>query len=262
MRQFGLFYRKEMLEMARSYKWIWVPMVFLLLGVMQPVTTYYMPEILKHAGNMPAGTIITMPTPTAGEVLAQTLNQFGTIGVLVLVLSMMGIVSGERQSGVTSLIFTKPVSFIAYMTAKWASMLTLTAAAFACGYAGACYYTIQLIGSLDVGTVIQAGLMYMLWFVFVISVLLLISAWLPNSAGVAFTTMAFIMLLSFGTSLLSRYLSWSPSRLSTIASEILTKVETLSSVGPVLWISLCSILICVMLAVYRMQSQESISAKA
>jgi len=261
MRQFGLFYRKEMLEMARSYKWIWVPMVFLLLGVMQPVTTYYMPEILKHAGNMPAGTVITMPTPAAGEVLAQTLGQFGTIGVLVLVLSMMGVLSGERQSGVTSLIFTKPISFLSYMAAKWASMLTLTIAAFAAGYAGACYYTIQLIGSLDFETVIRAGFMYLLWFVFIISVLLLISAWLPNTAGVAFTTMAFVMLLSFGTSLLSRYLSWSPSRLSTIASEILTKSETLSAVGPVLWISLCCVMVCVLLAVYRMQSQESISAK-
>ncbi|WP_152396737.1 ABC transporter permease subunit [Paenibacillus guangzhouensis] len=261
MRQFGLFYRKEMLEMARSYKWIWVPMVFLLLGVMQPVTTYYMPEILKHAGNMPAGTVITMPTPTAGEVLAQTLSQFGILGILVLVLSMMGAVSGERQSGVTAMIFSKPVSFISYMAAKWASMLTLTVAAFAAGYAGACYYTVQLIGSLEYGVVLQAGMMYLLYYVFVVSILLLMSAWLPNGAGVAFTTIAFLMLLSFGSSLLSRYLAWSPSRLSAIASELLTRGESLSSVAPVLWMCLCSVLLCVTLAIYQMHTQESISAK-
>lgn len=43
-------YNKEMLEMWRSFKWLWVPLVFILLGIMQPVTTYYLPQILEMAG--------------------------------------------------------------------------------------------------------------------------------------------------------------------------------------------------------------------
>lgn len=53
MRSAWVLYRREMLEMARSYKLIWIPVVFILLGIMQPLTTYYLPEILKASGDVP-----------------------------------------------------------------------------------------------------------------------------------------------------------------------------------------------------------------
>ncbi|KHF33350.1 putative transmembrane protein YxlG [Paenibacillus sp. P1XP2] len=132
--QFKLFFRKEMLEMGRSYKWLWVPLVFLMLGVMQPVMTRFMPEILKSAGNMPKGMTITIAPPSGEEVLAQTLGQYSSIGILILVLSVMTMISGERQSGVSQMIFAKPVSYASYAAAKWASMLSLVTASFALGY--------------------------------------------------------------------------------------------------------------------------------
>lgn len=53
MRSAWVLYRKEMLEMTRSYKLIWIPVVFIILGIMQPLTTYYLPEILKASGDVP-----------------------------------------------------------------------------------------------------------------------------------------------------------------------------------------------------------------
>ena len=69
MTQWTVLYRKEMTEMARNYKILWIPIVFILLGVMQPVSSYYMPEILDTFGGLPEGTILEMPTPTGAEVL-------------------------------------------------------------------------------------------------------------------------------------------------------------------------------------------------
>ncbi|MCR8645541.1 ABC transporter permease [Paenibacillus sp. N1-5-1-14] len=225
MRQFTLFYRKEMLEMVRSYKWVWVPVAFMLLGVMQPVTSYYMPEILKHAGNMPQGTIITIPTPSSGEVLAQTINQYGTIGVLVLVLAMMGMIASEMRSGVGSMIFAKPISMTTYMSAKWASMMTLTTVSFLLGYAGAWYYTVQLFGNVDVNAAIQAGFIYLLWLLCICSIVLFVSAWLPHAAGVAFVSLIVIVLLSTASSLMSGMFPWNPSQLGVIASSLLVSGE-------------------------------------
>jgi ABC-2 type transport system permease protein len=50
MRNAWILYQKEMLETARTYKLIWIPVVFILLGAMQPVVTYYMPEICGQRG--------------------------------------------------------------------------------------------------------------------------------------------------------------------------------------------------------------------
>ncbi len=110
--RFIVMVQKELLELVRSYKLLWVPLVYLLLGIMQPVSTYFMPVILEQAGSLPEGTVIEIPKPLGSEVLAQTLQQFGTLGVLVLVLVCMGTVSGERNNGTASLILVKPISVL------------------------------------------------------------------------------------------------------------------------------------------------------
>lgn len=50
--------QKELLEQARSFKLLWVPLVFIILGIMQPVSMHLMPLILEQAGNLPEGTVI------------------------------------------------------------------------------------------------------------------------------------------------------------------------------------------------------------
>ncbi|CAM5220807.1 ABC-2 type transport system permease protein OS=Ureibacillus acetophenoni OX=614649 GN=SAMN05877842_11045 PE=4 SV=1 [Ureibacillus acetophenoni] len=145
MKKWFVLHRKEWLEMTRNYKVIWIPLVFVLFGLMQPITSYYMPEILKNASNLPEGSIIQIPTPSSGEVLAQTLGQFNQIGVLVLVLAFMGIVSSERKSGMLKAILVKPVSFSSYITAKWMSAVLLSFGAIFLGMIASWYYTVLLI---------------------------------------------------------------------------------------------------------------------
>ena len=47
MNQFKTFLKKEWLEMWRSLKFVWVPLVFIILGIMDPITYYFMDDILK-----------------------------------------------------------------------------------------------------------------------------------------------------------------------------------------------------------------------
>ena len=125
MRQWAVMYNKEMLEMWRSFKWLWVPLVFILQGIMQPVTTYYLPQILESAGSFPEGTVIEIPTSTGEQVMAELMGQYSTIGVLILVLAGMAIVSGEKQSRAIGLILVRPLSYTTFITAKWAGLVTL-----------------------------------------------------------------------------------------------------------------------------------------
>lgn len=52
MRSFWTLYSKEMLETLRSYKLVWIPIVFIILGIMQPLVTYYMRDILEASANV------------------------------------------------------------------------------------------------------------------------------------------------------------------------------------------------------------------
>ena len=165
MTQWAVLYRKEMMEMVRNYKILWIPIVFILLGVMQPVSSYYMPEILDTLGSLPEGTILEMPTPSGAEVLMDVLSNYGMLGVLILVLGAMGIVSAERQSGVAGMVMIKPVPYSSYILSKWAGFVTITLISLFIGYAASWYYTNLLIETVAFELIFQSVMIYSIWLV-------------------------------------------------------------------------------------------------
>lgn len=224
-------YAKEMLELRRSLKWLWVPAVFVLLGMMQPVSSYYMPQILDVAGGLPEGTVIEIPPPTGEAVLVETLSNFGTIGLLVLVLAFMGVVSGERNSGAAVLVLVRPVPFPSYIAAKWAALLALTWAALALGIGAAWYYTDMLIGPVAAGRVVAAALAYALWLSLAGSAVVFFSAALRSPGAAAFLTLLSLIALSVLTGLLRSWMEWSPAQLPAQAAAMLAEGRWLPSLG-------------------------------
>lgn len=109
MNTFLVLFKKEMLEAWRDKKLIWLPIVMSILAISQPISLYYMPEILEKSVNLPEGAVIKLPVPTGAEVLAGTLSQFGTIGTAIVILSVMGSIAHERNSGSLSLLMARPV---------------------------------------------------------------------------------------------------------------------------------------------------------
>ncbi|MBB3128393.1 ABC-2 type transport system permease protein [Paenibacillus rhizosphaerae] len=256
MRQFLLFFRKEMLEMGRSFKWLWVPLVFLMLGIMQPVVTRFMPVILESSGNMPKGMTITIDPPSGMEVMAQTLGQFNSVGLMILVLSIMTLISGERQSGVSQMIFAKPVSYLSYAAAKWAIMLSLVTASFVLGYAGAWYYTVQMIGSVETAAALKAALLYMLWLWFTGSLTLFMSSLMNSAAGIAFVSLGAAILLSMASTWLPRY-AYSPGFLPEISVQWLQASEKpTGDLGAAILCLMCMIFF-FMIAAYQVKIRKS-----
>jgi ABC-2 type transport system permease protein len=222
MKQWIVLYHKEMLEMWRNYKLLWVPLVFIIIGVMNPVMTYYMPQLLE-ANGLTKEIIQAIPTPTGAEIMVKTLSQYNTLGILILVLSFMGTVASERQSGSVIMVLVKPVPHLSYITAKWVAMLSLTIVAFALGYIATWYYTGVLIADVPFSQIWQSLLIYALWLVFVISVTLLYSSLLNSTGGIAFLSLLTLAAFSLSTSIFASYTRWSPGRLSAEAGTLLTK---------------------------------------
>lgn len=226
-------FQKEMLELVRSFKLIWVPLVFIVLGILQPVTSYYMPIILEKAGSLPDGTIIEVPLPSGAEVLAATLQQFGTMGVLVLVLVFMGVVSSERNSGAASLILVKPISTFAFISSKWLAMLLLSLASLLLGYAASWYYTGLLFDVVPFTLFGGSFLVYGLWLSFVMAIILLFSTLLRSAAGAAFSTLGFAVILSLLAGMFPKYLGWNPGALSSFAYQ--TVMQNISNTARFGW---------------------------
>lgn len=219
MKQWIVLYNKETLGMWRSYKWLWLTIVFMLLGVMNPVTEYYMPRILSSNG-MSQEVIDTIARQSAPEVMMKTLSQYNTLGLLIVALAFMGIVAAERQNGSAVMTLVKPVSHLSYVTSKWAAMMSITLAAFAFGYAMTWYYDELLIGTVPFAQIAQSLLVYALWLVFAGTLALLFSCMMNATGAIAFLTLATLAALSLAADFAERYMKWSPGYLSAVAGDL------------------------------------------
>ncbi|MCW5698133.1 MAG: hypothetical protein KIS96_15600 [Bauldia sp.] len=222
MSQWLVLWRRELLELRRSYRWIWVPLVFLALGAMQPLASYYMPQILDSLGGLPEGAVIEIPPPAPGAAMASALNQLGTLGVLVLVLVAMGSVATERSTGQAAMILVKPVSHAAFITVKWAAYALLMLAAVIIGQLGAYYYTDLLIGPLPLSTVLGSAAVFAAWLGFVLALPIALGVFFRSAAAVAVMTVVIAVVLSTATSLLGDAMAWSPALLAAAAAGLLT----------------------------------------
>lgn len=249
-------FKKEWIEMTRNFKILWIPLVFILLGIMQPVTSYYLPEIIKAAGELPEGAVFEMPIPSPQEVIVQTFGQYTQIGILVLVLAFMGIVAAEKNSGVSDIILVKPVSFANYITAKWVSIVFMTVGSFLLGILASWYYTGVLIGDIGFGELIKGSLVYGTWLVFLVTVTLLLSSLFKSNLIVAFVSLLVAIGLSAITSLLSKWMTWSPARLSTHASKLLLTGSPDKHFALSLTISILLIVILLIGSIYLFAKKE------
>ena len=139
MQQFNALLLKEWRESWRSLKMLWIPLVFVLLGVSDPIVNYFMEDILEAVGNMPEGFSMMMPELQPANLLQASTGQFQSMGLLVLIAAYIGTFSRERQNGTATLLYVRPISFTALFFSKWlvASFVAILSAI--AGYAGSMY---------------------------------------------------------------------------------------------------------------------------
>lgn len=256
MSQWLTLFQKEILEMWRNFKWIWVPITFILLGVSEPLTSYYLPQIIKSFGGLPEEAVIDIPPPTAGAVLASGLSQYSTIGVLIIVLGTMGVIAGERKSGVAAMILVKPVSYLSYITSKWAGSLLLVWFSLFIGYLSTWYYTGQLFEWVPFGEFLKSFVLYGLWLTVVLTVTVFFSSALLSPGMAGFISLALTLVVSIVSGALSHVLEWSPSQLTSYASALLIVGEFPDDTMPTSLLAILAIVILLWLSVFLFKKKE------
>lgn len=256
MNQWLTLFQKELVEMWRNFKWIWVPIIFILLGVSEPLSSYFMPQIIDSLGGLPEGTVIEIPPPTASEVLIQGLGQYTTIGVLIIVLSTMGIIAAERKSGVAAMILVKPVSYFSFVTAKWAGGLLLVWLSLLIGYIATWYYTGILFDWIPIDVCFQSYLLYGLWLTVVLTLTVFFSASLLTPGIAGFNSLAVVFVFTLVAGALSNWLEWSPSQLTNYANEVLLSRGIPEDTLPASLLTLACIIILLWFSVFIFRKKE------
>ncbi|MDP4549669.1 ABC transporter permease subunit [Alkalihalobacillus macyae] len=225
MNRFLTLVNKEIIELMRNGKLIWLPVVLMILGISQPLTSYYMPQILDMAGNLPEGASITIPTPSGEEVLIGALSQYGTIGTLLFVLATMNVIAQERQNGSITLVMVRPVNEWQYIGSKYVVQLALLLTSLILSYCITWYYTNLLFTTVDWKVMMSSLFIYSFWVLFVVSVTLFVGTFLEHNGGIAGVSLLFLSLISLLTSLLPKFMEWSPGNLRVEATKLLVEQQ-------------------------------------
>jgi ABC-2 type transport system permease protein len=116
MNGFGILLRKELSEAWRTRRLPVVTVLFLVVGIISPLTARYLNEILAVAlgDQLP----VALPDPTVATVLEQLQKNLGQLGSLAAIALAMGSVSGELDRGTAALVLAQPVGRPAFLIAK------------------------------------------------------------------------------------------------------------------------------------------------
>lgn len=221
MRTLWVLMLKEWQEAWRDRKLIWLPVVITLLAVSQPITQYYMPEILDMAGNLPEGAVIEIPVPSGEEVLAGTLSQLGLMGTAIFVLSIMGSIAHERNNGALTLVMARPVQPLHYIASKWAANAVILLLSFGIAYGLSYYYTNLLFNEVEAKRFFGSLAVYSIWILFTLAVTLLGGVFFRKVGGISGASLVAVSVLSLCGSLFPKFMGWSPSNSLSQASHFL-----------------------------------------
>lgn len=217
-------FKQEWRESWANKRLIWIPIALMLLASMQPLTLYFLPDILASGGNLPDGAVIEIPTPSPEEVLISVSEQLRQIGLLVVLLSAMHTFSHERTNGTLAWLKSLKIPTSRIVVSKWGYYALLTVGGILLAQTAAAYYTVILFDAFDWLDFLISTTLLICHFVVQLSIFFLIAAMLESGVVAVVLTLG----LHFVMSLLIGWvdLDWMPWMLGPLSSEVLlTEVD-------------------------------------
>jgi ABC-2 type transport system permease protein len=149
MTGFWILLRKELVEAWQTRRLPVVAGLFIVVGMISPLTARYLPEIMKAAlgDQLP----ITLPTPAAVDAVEQLQKNLAQLGALAAIALAMGSVSGELDRGTAALVLAQPVTRPAFLAAKLSAIGLVLAIATLLATVTAWVYTTVLFEAQPIG---------------------------------------------------------------------------------------------------------------
>lgn len=149
MNGLSILVRKELTETWRTRRLPVIAGLFLVVGMVSPLTAKYLPEIMKAAlGNQ---LTVPMPEPTAVMALDQLQKNLGQLGALAAIALAMSTVAGELDRGTAALVLAQPATRPAFLVAKLVGIGVTLAVSMLLAAVTAWAYTAVLFSAGSVG---------------------------------------------------------------------------------------------------------------
>lgn len=230
MKGFSAFVGKEFTEILRTWR-IWViPGIALFFAATGPALAKLTPQMLESLGT--GGIVLKIPIPTYLDAYGQWIKNLSQVVTFVLVIAFGSAVNAETASGTAAMVLTKPVSRAAFVLAKGVSAAALLVTTTVVGTLVTWGFTWFVFGEAPLKRLPEATLAWLVFALFLTSVVILLSASFDSWAAASGGGIAVFFLLAI-LSIWAPALRYTPVGLMGVPADILAG-HTVEWIGPTL----------------------------
>lgn len=236
-------WRLELVRLIRTNRWMIVAGVYVLFGVLGPVTAAYLPEILARFG----GDIeVTLPDPQPIDGMIQFVTNVSQLGILAVVVVAAGALAIDARPEVAAFYRTRVSSAWTLLRPRYVVSLGISAAALVLGTVLAVAGTVALLGPLEMGPIAVGTALSLGYLAFVVALAAVMATVTRTAVTTIFAVLAVTIALPM-LGLVAALKPWLPSELvvATLAMSegagarefARSTLVTVAAVAGMLWVA-------------------------
>ena len=251
MKSFKAYFKKEILEAKRTYKYLVLSIgIIFWPAILNPLMLKLLPLLLKNY--MPAETLGMFSNLTRDAAFQSFLNDSFEIGMIVMAFALMGLIANEVRLKRLVFPYSRGANPAGIVLAKYIHY-AITISLFIMISSLISYFYIDRLftgGMLSVILVLESSLLYILYYFALLSVLLYLSSLFRRGLAAGFT----ILILGYSLSIFNQFeaiRAYFPNYLILKAADIGHILD--NSLIPTVIVSFCIIILFVFLSILRMK---------
>lgn len=216
-------WRVEWLRLVRTRRLIALAGVFVLFGFIEPVATYYLPDLLRHTAN--GKLAISIPPPVPADGISGYASNALLIGLIVLVVVASSACAIDARPALSAFYRTRAASFWRLLCPRVAVVAGAGVAAYLLGLLAAWYETSVLIGAPDARALAESALLVALYLVFAVVATAAASTLARSTVATALSAISFVLAVNI-LAVVPQLTQWLPSLLSDAPDALLRHTAT------------------------------------
>jgi hypothetical protein len=246
MRAYLAFTQKEFLESLRTYKLLIMFMVFLLFGMLGPLTAKLTPQLLEAF--VPEGIQIIMAEPTALDSWAHFFKNISQMGFMVLAILLSGMMANEHNRGTFVNILTKGLPRRTVILSKFTAASVIWTVSYVICFSLSYVYTAYFWSGEGILNLPFSVFCLWLFGILLLAVILLGGVISRNSYGCLMFAGGFIVIL-FLLNIVPKFQKYNPLTLVSLNMSLLTGNTVPKDLTAPLIISVAIVILFIIIAI-------------
>lgn len=258
MRIAWIMFRKELIENYKKNRLIVLGAVFLLFGIMSPLTAKYIPQIIEFILGADPEAVnfgIDIPTPTIRDAYSQFYKNLSQMGIFVQIILFMNMVSEEKSKGTVVLVLTKAVPRSTFLLAKFIAACFVLVASLFVSSVGFYYYTYLLFGEFPSTGTLTGISLFLMFSVFMMAFIFFASTVTKTTAMSALISLGGYFVLSI-FSILPRISDYLPLKLTDAAYQISAGAGSIGQYTRSIFVTIFCVILLLIISTLSFQKQE------